>query len=231
MSRVQLDECLIETCVKPPLALDLCASHYRKYTLYGDPEKVVPLGRKVPPGEQNPNWRGGKTKHELYEVYIEMIARCERPAHVRYKDYGGRGLSVHPEWRKDFWAFVRDVGKRPEGKTPGGKAYWQLDRIDNDRGYEPGNVRWATPSEQCRNRRESAYSGVLRGSQQSRSKLTEDDVTRIVEVLETYQGNGIQRRLAEEYGVSNSLINDIWSGRIWAWHTGRGKDADNGTGH
>ena len=183
-------------------------------------------------GSGNPNWRGGTTKHPLYEVYMEVIARCERPSHVRYADYGGRGISLHPEWRDDFWAFVRDVGPRPdERKTPGGRAYWQLDRIDNDGNYEPGNVRWATPIQQVTNRRASAYSGVLRGSQQARSKLTEADVTRIVAILETTPEKGAQRRLAEEYGVSNSLINNIWMGKIWAWHTGRGSNANKRAGY
>lgn len=103
--------------------------------------------------ENNPNWRGGKSSHPLYFVYHDMKSRCGNPKHVGYADYGGRGISVHPEWRDDFWAFVRDVGERPEGKTSAGWAYWQLDRIDNDGNYEPGNVRWASPSQQANNKR------------------------------------------------------------------------------
>lgn len=105
-------------------------------------------------GPKNPNWRGGKTKHPLYLIYSDLKRRCTNPDHARYADYGGRGISVYPEWRDDFWAFVRDVGERPEGKTNAGRAYWQLDRIDNDGNYEPGNVRWASPSEQAFNQRE-----------------------------------------------------------------------------
>ena len=145
-------ECLIETCTFPVWRLSMCSPHYQRYYRTGNPEAGGPIRQKQM-GPGNPRWGGGAVSHPLYEIYIEMIARCERPAHVRYKDYGGRGLSVHPEWRNDFWAFVRDVGERPEGKTPSGKAYWQLDRIDNDGNYEPGNVRWATPSEQARNKR------------------------------------------------------------------------------
>lgn len=50
------------------------------------------------------------------------------------------------EWRKDFQKFLAHIGKRP---GPG----YSVDRIDNNKGYEPGNVRWATPKEQARNRR------------------------------------------------------------------------------
>ena len=108
---------------------------------------------------KNPNWRGGTTKHYLYDVYMEMIARCERPSHRRFADYGGRGISVCAEWRRDFWSFVRDVGDRPDAgapKAPGQRSRWSIDRIDNDGNYEPGNVRWATQSEQSRNRRQQA---------------------------------------------------------------------------
>lgn len=107
--------------------------------------------------QRNANWRGGKTTHPLYDIYNDMRGRCERPTHRRFADYGGRGIKVCERWRDDFWAFVADMGPRPEGKTPGGRARWTLDRIDNDQGYRPGNCRWATQSEQSKNRRRHGY--------------------------------------------------------------------------
>lgn len=95
--------------------------------------------------QRNANWRGGKTKHPLYEVYMDMIARCERPTHHAYRRYGGRGISVCSRWRDDFWAFADDVGTRPTNRS--------LDRVDNNGPYAPNNIRWATASEQVRNRR------------------------------------------------------------------------------
>lgn len=74
-----------------------------------------------------------------------MIRRCTDPKNHKYADYGGRGITVAPEWL-DFEYYYRDVGDPPE---PG----LSLDRIDNNGNYEPGNVRWATPVVQRANRR------------------------------------------------------------------------------
>lgn len=140
--------CYADQCQRDAKTLGLCRTHYVRLRRNGDPNKL-----KGKLGENNPKWRGGNSSHELYDVYNDMIGRCGRETHAKYPDYGGRGISVYPEWLDDFWAFVRDVGERPEGKTKGGRAYWQLDRINNDGNYEPGNVRWASPEEQANNKR------------------------------------------------------------------------------
>jgi hypothetical protein len=75
-----------------------------------------------------------------------MKQRCYAPSHVSYPHYGGRGIRVCERWLKSFKNFLADMGPKP------GHEY-SLDRIDNDGNYEPGNVRWATRIEQCRNKR------------------------------------------------------------------------------
>lgn len=84
-----------------------------------------------------------------YTTWKSMNQRCNYPKHKSYEDYGGRGIRVCERWL-DFMAFLEDMGERPSGMT--------LDRFPDANGnYEPGNCRWATVSEQCRNRRSNRW--------------------------------------------------------------------------
>jgi len=97
----------------------------------------------------------GKSRTPLYNLWTGIIQRCTNPNVAAYPDYGGRGIKVCDRWRTSFESFQTDLPDRPED-PPGWSSvrpYWTLDRIDNDGPYVPGNVRWASPSDQTRNRR------------------------------------------------------------------------------
>lgn len=87
-----------------------------------------------------------------YKAWADMIQRCTNPRDAQWPNYGGRGITVCQRWRDSFESFLADVGPRPLGRV-GGRAGFSIDRINNDGGYEPGNVRWATPKEQRANQR------------------------------------------------------------------------------
>jgi len=73
-----------------------------------------------------------------------MKTRCTSTTRTDAKHYRLRGISYFPEWEL-FENFLRDMGERPAGMS--------LDRINNNEGYEPNNCRWATVSQQRKNRR------------------------------------------------------------------------------
>ena len=91
--------------------------------------------------------QAGRSKSPEYRAWDAMKQRCLNPRSSAYPSYGGRGISVCDKWRESFDAFYADMGPKPEPK-----ALYSLDRIDNDGDYEPGNCRWATHSQQLKNR-------------------------------------------------------------------------------
>jgi hypothetical protein len=90
--------------------------------------------------------RGAKSPE--WQIWTGITKRCLSPTNLQYRYYGARGISICRRWRK-FELFIMDV-KKEIGRRPSNRS---LDRINNNRGYEPGNIRWATRMEQSRNRR------------------------------------------------------------------------------
>lgn len=118
--------------------------------------------------EQRAVWLAGRTKHGAYANGVEkpehyvwrtMIARCTNPNAGGYSRYGARGIKVCKRWLK-YENFILDMGERPSSEH-------SLDRINNDKDYKPSNCRWASKSEQQRNKSStyiyttSNFSGTL----------------------------------------------------------------------
>lgn len=91
--------------------------------------------------------RHGDAGTRLWQTWIGIRARCHQPARKEYRYYGAKGITVYPEWRTSYKAFkawvVENIGDHP------GEGY-SIDRIRSWEGYEPGNIRWLSRSENSR---------------------------------------------------------------------------------
>lgn len=157
----------------PGTARGWCQKHYARWQRNGDPKYVVPRRGKAHSAEHNAAVAAALTGKKLSPAHIEsmkthgrssdpnygrhraMMARCYNPDNPAYEFYGGRGIGVHEPWH-DVATFCDWVAENLGPCLPGRS----LDRIDNARGYEPGNLRWATRSEQTVNRRRIAKAGL-----------------------------------------------------------------------
>jgi len=116
-------------------------------------------GRRLPGGTGRPEYgqKPNATEHPLYSVWQGMARRTTSPGSAAYPNYGGRGITMCQGWLDSFDAFLEDMGERPDGLS--------IERVNNDFGYwcgrceecvrlgRPANCKWATPTEQARNRR------------------------------------------------------------------------------
>lgn len=135
----------------------------------------------------------GKPTHGLsytpeYRAWQTMRLRCLVPSNPAYSDYGGRGITVCERWKDSCANFVADMGRKPSGRH-------ELDRIDNNKGYEPGNCRWATRTENDRNRRSNRH-------------LTHEGVTRTLAEwceIKCLPRDTVQKRLAAGWSIPRSL--------------------------
>lgn len=133
----------------------------------------------------------GLTKTPEYRSWAAMKTRCLNTGNHAYKLYGGRGITICSQWLNSFETFLRDMGPRPTAKH-------SLDRIDTNGNYEPENCRWATTSEQGRNRRK-----VKLGMEMAKAVRTLSSV------------GWKAPDLAIVLGVSESTIYLVLQGRTW----------------
>lgn len=130
-------------------------------------------------------------RSKAYNAWSSMIQRTRNPRNADYPRYGGRGITVCEAWRT-FAGFYADMGEPPAKEL-------SLDRIDNDGPYSPENCRWATRTQQNRNKRT-----VL---------LTE---SRAAILRQRYTAGETTVALGREFGVSHRVVWRAVTGRAWA---------------
>jgi len=133
--------CTVPGCGRPHNARGLCMGHYRRARVGAPVTAPMKTWKRRPPNSELE-----------YQPWYSMKARCRYPWAQSYEYYGGRGITVCERWDgpDGFNNFYADMGPRPSPEH-------QIDRIDNNGNYEPGNCRWATPKVQIRNRRNTRW--------------------------------------------------------------------------
>lgn len=134
--------------------------------------------------------------NRLKKIRNEAIQRCHNPKTTSYRWYGAKGVEVCPEWRADTSTFVEYVLenfpktfwlKGNEGR------YFHIDRIDANRGYEPGNIKFVSGTENCGHRRRAS----------PHSNMTKAEIESIIEL----SADGLSRKeIAERLNVSRQVV-------------------------
>ena len=140
-------------------------------------------------------YQHGQSRSTIYGEWSKMKGRCKGNNSYNRKHYSERGIQVCDQWIDDFQAFNEYVSELP---NYGNRGY-SLDRIDNDRGYEPGNVRWASPITQANNRSNNiiiTYNGETH---------TQAEWARILGI----NYSTLQRRLLDGWTVERALTTPV----------------------
>lgn len=124
--------------------------------------------------------RHGMWQSKEYVCWQQMKSRCLNSNNKHYANYGGRGVTVCPQWVGSFEQFYADVGPAPDVPRA------SLDRIDVDGNYEPDNVRWTTPRVQSNNRRNNLRT-EFRGMERTLADIARLEGVPYYQVFQRYQ--------------------------------------------
>lgn len=145
-------------------------------------------------------------ENKEYQLWINIKQRCYNKNCPDYSNYGGLGIILYSNWINDFQAFydylqtLNETRDQFESRTGLSGIYVTIDRINTNRNYEPGNLRWATKEEQSRNRNYNVISNILEADQ----------------IRSEYNNGGItELQLSIKYGCSRSVISQIITNKSW----------------
>jgi hypothetical protein len=132
----------------------------------------------------------GLSRTPLYGIWVAMRSRCYQESSGPYEHYGAKGITVCEEWNSSFERFAAYMGPRPSAKH-------SIDRIDVHGNYEPGNCRWATITQQNRNK--------------TTTKLTRELVNEIKKACDVMSF----RKVARVFGLANQYVGKIYHEEVW----------------
>ncbi len=138
-------------------------------------------------------YKHGYSYERLYNIWKNMKNRCLNIKYKSYKYYGGRGITICPEWTESYIVF------RDWSLSIGYADNLTIDRKENNKGYSPDNCRWVSHKENMWNR--------------DTTKLNLEKVNEIRELYKT--GNYLQKELAEKFKVDQPRISKILNNKIW----------------
>lgn len=142
-------------------------------------------------------FKHGKARSKIYDRWSAIKKRCCNENSINYSSYGGRGIKICERWKNSFENFYSDMGDPPFSKA-------EIDRIDNDGDYEPGNCRWVTRAENTRN--------------STSVKLTWLEVNEIRMI--SFTKSISVRELSKIYNISPSVISEISNNKTWKINKG-----------
>ena len=157
----------------------------KRHKYYGIPQFIL--------GHNKNNLKHGETKTKLYQVWAEIKQRCNNPNDMHFKDYGGRGITICPEWTNDYIKF------RDWALNNGYQEGLTIDRIENDGNYSPKNCQWISLEKNAQKKRTT--------------KLNQEKVNEIR--IKYNSGYYTQKQLAKEYNVSIATISLIINNKRW----------------
>lgn len=143
----------------------------------------------------------GARRTAEYRTWCSVIQRCTNRRSPGFAKYGAKGVTVCKRWRESFEAFFADMGPRPRGCS--------IDRIDNSRGYEAGNCRWATAHDQARNKTTNVLNTEM-----------------VMEIKQRLRAGATTTDVSNEFGISLSTASKVKCGVTWADVDGPDGDYD-----